>query len=256
MLAKAGDLPITEITPLVSDALSYVRSRAHSISEALRKGSHDPLFRNISNEELADLAEQQEFFVIVSIDLIGSTQLSQSLDAKRWARVIQVYSREVSRLCLLFHGRPLKFMGDGILVYFHEGSRIRRHDLAADCALSLRDLVLLGMNPALRQFGLPEISCRIGVDSGEAYVMTIGDSAATNQIDVIGHAIDISTKVEKMAGRNEICIGEAARQKLHTMWLKHTVPLNLPPGWPHREHQSGKAYGVYRLEIPIDWEVS
>ena len=250
MLKKAGDIPVTAISPLISDAFSYVRSRTEAIVSGLTNGVQDRVFRNITNEELASLAERQEFFVIASIDLVGSTTLSQPVDAKLWARVIQVYSREVARLCVLFHGRPLKFMGDGVLLYFHAGSRIRRHDLASDCALSLRDLVLYGMNPALSELGLPEIACRLGVDSGDAYVATIGDSGSTNQMDIIGHAVDIATKVEKLAGPNEICIGEAAKRNVHTMWLKHCVPVSLPTDWEHKDQATGKAYGVYRLDIP------
>jgi class 3 adenylate cyclase len=252
MLKKAGNLPVSALSPLISDAPSYVRSRADAIVDELNSGVQDRVFRNITNEELATLADREEFFVIVSIDLIGSTILSQSVDAKLWARIIQVYSSEVARLCVLFHGRPLKYMGDGVLLYFHDGSAIRRHDLASDCALSLRDLVLLGINPALKKLGLPEIGCRIGVDSGDAYVMTIGDSGTTNQMDIIGHTVDIATKVEKRAGVNEICIGEAAKRKLHTMWLKHAVPLSLPTDWPYRDEGSGEPYGVYRLDIPTD----
>lgn len=252
MLQRASRMPISEIAPTISDAPGYVRSRTEAIVDALQNGVGDTVFRNITNEELASLAERREFFVIVSVDLVGSTTLSGSIDLKTWARIIQVYSREIAQLCALFHGRPLKFMGDGVLMYFHEGSKIRRHDLASDCALSVRDLVLFGMNPALKRLGLPEISCRIGVDSGEAVVLAIGDSGTTNQIDVIGHAVDIATKVEKLAGRNEICIGEAAKRKLHTMWLKHAVPVQLPSHWEHRDESSGEAYGVYLLDIPIE----
>jgi class 3 adenylate cyclase len=255
MLTKSGDLPATQISPLIADAHDYIKSRTSDILIALQEGIHGATFRNITNKELATLRENKEFFVIASLDLIGSTELSQSVSAEQWARIIQVYSREVARLCMLFHGRPLKFMGDGILLYFHIGSAIRRHDLAADCALSLRDLILFGMNPPLKQLGFPELSCRVGVDSGDAYVITIGDSESLSQIDIIGHAVNIATKVEKQAGPNEICIGEAAKRKLHTMWLKHVVPLPPPAGWPYRDQDSGELYGVYKLNIPADFSL-
>jgi class 3 adenylate cyclase len=165
---------------------------------------------------------------------------------------ILVYSRELARLCALFHGRPLKFMGDGILVYFPIGSHIRRHDLASDCALSVRDVVLIGINPALEKLGLPKIGCRIGVDSGDAYIVTIGDSGTTNQMDLIGHVVDIATKVEKLSGRNEICVGEAAVRQLHTMWLRNVISLQLPEDWPYRDNASGEPYRVYKLDVPVE----
>lgn len=254
MLVRAKGMPLKNTAPLISDAQGYIRSRRGTILDALRDGISNLTFRNITNEELAGLAGRREYFVVASIDLVGSTKLSRSVDPKLWGRVIQVYSREVARLCALFQGRPLKFMGDGALLYFPIGTTIRRHDLASDCALSLRDLVLIGINPGLRELGLPEIGCRIGVDSGEAYVLTIGDSGTCNHMDIIGHAVDIATKVGKLAGRDEICIGEAAARQLHTMWLSQAVRLVLPADWPYRNESSGELYGAYRLEIPADYE--
>jgi adenylate cyclase len=252
LLLRSAGMPLSNIAPAVGDSKAYIRTRSEAIAEGLRDGISNLTFRNITNDELADLAGRREYFVIASIDLVGSTQLSESVDAELWARIIQVYSREVARLCALFHGRPLSFMGDGVLVYFPVGSAIRRHDLASDCALSLRDLVLLGISPALEKLSLPQIGCRIGVDSGEAYVATIGDSGTTNQMNIIGHTVDIATKVEKMAGRNEICIGEAAVRQLHTMWLKHVVRVSLPADWPHRDKTTRAPYAVYKLDIPVD----
>jgi class 3 adenylate cyclase len=251
LLLKSADMPLSNIAPVIGDVRGYILSRQAEITEGLRDGFSNVVFSNISNDELAALAGRKEYFVIASIDLVGSTELSQTVEPQLWSRIIQVYSREIARLCALFHGRPLKFMGDGILVYFPTGSQIRRHDLASDCALSVRDVVLLGINPALAHLGLPEIGCRIGVDSGDAYIVTIGDSSTTNQMDIIGHVVDIATKVEKLAGRDEICVGEAAVRQLHTMWLKHVIPLELSADWPYRDNASGKPYRVYKLDIPI-----
>jgi class 3 adenylate cyclase len=254
LLEKASDLPVGDISALITDAPAYIRSRVSAIANALRHGIADLTLKNITNDELADLAGSDEYFVIGSIDLVGSTKSSETIDRKQWVRVIQTYSREVARMCALFHGRPLKFMADGAILYFPLGSSLRRHDLASDCALSLRDLVLLGINPALEELGLPQIACRIGLDSGEASIVTIGDSGTTNQIDLIGHVIDMATKIEKLAGDNEICVGQAAVRRMHTMWLKHVAKVAPPPDWPYRDQTTGEPYGIHRLEIPADNE--
>ena len=127
----------------------------------------------------------------------------------------------------------------------------RKNDLAIDCALSLRDLVLGGLNRALSELGLPRLSCRIGIDSGDAYVTTIGDGATTNNVDIIGEVVGIATKVEKAAGVNGICLGESVVVNTHTMWLRHVSRVAQPDNWPYRNAKTSRPYGIFRLDIPF-----
>jgi len=56
MLVRAAGMPLNNTAPLISDAQSYIRSRRGTILDALRDGISNLTFRNITNEELAELA--------------------------------------------------------------------------------------------------------------------------------------------------------------------------------------------------------
>jgi class 3 adenylate cyclase len=250
LLKRAGKLPLNDLRPKTSNTDDYILSRLDAISEGIRSGVSDNRFRNINNEEMEPTSSRH--FVIISIDLVGSTILSQSVSPQDFANVIQTYSREVTLMCDLFHGRVLKYMGDGLMLFFPTGTLARKHDFAFDCALSLRDLVLVGINSVLKTSSLPMLSCRIGFDSGHAPVVSIGDGATMNNIDIIGEVVNIAAKIEKSAPTNGICVGESVAINAHTMWLKHLVRAPEPEHWPYRDSKTGKPYGIYYLDMPAE----
>lgn len=250
-ISRTAGMQFQNLGPEIDDSLVYIRSRGEAIRRGIQEGQFDLTTRDITDEEMQQFVSDELDFVIVSIDLVGSTKLSQSVEPRAFANITATYSSEVAKLCQLLHGRPLKFMGDGVLLYFPAGSFIRRHDLAVDFALSIRDLIYLGLNPALTEFGLPAVACRIGADSGKAYVMTIGDSRTTNHVDIIGEVICIATKIEKAAPPGGIYVGESIMINTHTMWMQHMRPVTLPEGWPYKQHGSAEAYPIYALDVPL-----
>ncbi len=248
MLERAGNLPMNYLRPKIDDTNEYIASRLTHIADGIRDGISDSRFRNINNEEMRPTSSRH--FVIISIDLVGSTILSQKMDSQAFANVIQTYSREVTLMCGLFHGRVLKYLGDGVILFFPTGTLARKHDFAFDCAVSLRDLVLVGINPALSALNLPTLSCRIGFDSGSAPIVNIGDGATMNNIDIIGEVVNIATKIEKSAPSNGICVGESVAINAHTMWLKHLGRIPEPDDWPYVDTETNEPYGIYKLVIP------
>jgi adenylate cyclase len=255
LIVRASKMDLTKLSPMISDSKSYVASRSEAIREGITRGHVDPQLRDATDEEQQQDVARKTDFVVMSFDLVGSTKLSQALDGETYANVIATYSSEVAKMCYRFHGRPLKFMGDGALLYFPIGTFVRRHDMAMDCALSLRDLILEGFNPVLAAMGLPVLACRIGVDSGEAYIITVGDAATTNHVDIVGEVLNIATKIEKAAPKNGVCVGESIVINTHTIWLQHMTPIPPPDEWPYFKKGTPEPYPVYMLNIPVD-EVS
>ena len=249
LIERASVMTVQDLRPLIEDSDAYIAGRTDEIRRGIEQGHVDPVLRDATDEERRQDVANKTKFVVMSLDLIGSTKLSQAVDGETYANLIATYSSEVAKMCYRFHGRPLKFMGDGALLYFPIGSLARRHDMAMDCALSLRDLILQGFNPVLTSTGLPELACRIGADSGEAYVRTIGDCATTNHVDIVGELVNIATKIEKAAPANGIAVGESIVINTHTMWMRHMKPFELPAEWPYRNRESQEPYPIYVLDI-------
>lgn len=203
---------------------------------------------DMSEEWLRSRAGDELGFAILSVDLVGSTRLSQELDGSSYARLQVVLQNELSALVPLFGGHVLKYTGDGLLAYFPEPSFIIQNDLACECALYMRAIVAHALNPLLAHVGLPSVEVRIGVDAGEAAVVILGDPQTKRHADLIGAVIGLATKIEKCAGQDGLAVGDACWRSLHTSWREHCRPLAVPHGWPYRA-EDRSPYGMFALNL-------
>jgi class 3 adenylate cyclase len=55
---------------------------------------------------------------VLFCDLVGSTPLSQQLDAEEWRDLIARYQQAASAAVARFGGHVAKNLGDGLLIYF------------------------------------------------------------------------------------------------------------------------------------------
>ena len=60
---------------------------------------------------------------------------------------------------------------------------------------------------------LPSIGVRIGLDSGEAIIMTVGSKVSKTQKDLIGQTINLAAKIQSLADPNQILAGEATMRE-------------------------------------------
>ena len=146
--------------------------------------------------------------MILSIDVVGSTKLSQAVSDETYARIIAATVSELSLVVPQFHGHVLNYTGDGFIAYFAEPSFTTKNDLAIDCALTLRLLLYRAINPALEARSLPKLGIRIGSDSGDAVVVTLGDPRTKQHKDIIGAVVNLAAKIQARAEPGTILVGE------------------------------------------------
>src|SRR5271168_3825542 len=63
-------------------------------------------------------AGERRHLTVLFCDLVGSTPLSQQLDAEEWRDVIAQYQQAASGAVSRFGGYVAKNLGDGLLIYF------------------------------------------------------------------------------------------------------------------------------------------
>ena len=77
---------------------------------------------NISTEGIEKILNQfskfKVTFVILHIDIVGSTQLSMTLPLDRLTTIIQTFCQEMSIMIELYGGHVLKYIGDAVLAFF------------------------------------------------------------------------------------------------------------------------------------------
>lgn len=175
--------------PKIDNSTTYIKSRLPFITNMLMGLIDLPTFKDKSEEFLQSLSTDKLKFVILSLDIVGSTKLATDTDRKTYAKLISTVLFELSEVVPKFHGHVLKYTGDGLIAYFPEPSFILKNDLAIDCALTLRELIYDALNPVFANHDFPTIDIRIGIDAGEAYVETIGSPAAKQHKDIIGAVV-------------------------------------------------------------------
>jgi class 3 adenylate cyclase len=231
----------------IDDAEAYIKSRRVLVASMLDGFEHPPTFEDRSEEFLQSLAVDKLAFVVISLDIVGSTILATATDPKTYARLISTVLYELSEVVPKFHGHVLKYTGDGLIAYFPEPSFIRKNDLALDCALTLRGLVYRALNPILQEHGFPSIGVRIGLDAGEAYIETIGSPETKQHKDIIGAVVSLAAKIQARAKPGEIYLGATVERNLHTMWRQVCEPANLGSDWSYRD-LTGNVYKAYRVK--------
>lgn len=188
----------------------------------------------------APVAEIKDYS-IMSIDLVGSTKLSELMTQVEYAKLVTLVSVEITEAVNNYHGTILKYIGDGALAIFPHLKGEATQSIALECAQVIFDIVNNGINPELRKNNLPQVAFRIGIDTGEAVSILIGKKEAKNR-DLIGTPVNIAAKIQSLAEPNEICLGESA-----VKFMPEDVKARLEKktaDWNYK-NKEGKPYGVY-----------
>jgi class 3 adenylate cyclase len=226
---------------------------------------------DISMEEtdkiLRKFSRSKVTFVILHIDLVGSTHLSMTLPLDRLITIIQTFIQEMSTVIALYGGYVLKYIGDAILAFFITNSDANKDDgpqkqqlylpcvNAINCARSMTKVIENGINPILNQYDYPEMSIRVGIDVGETALIQYGwDIHALNgkQIvkephhDILGYTVNVAVKMTSLAKPNGIVIGQSVYdildEKLKSTFEKLKVNST---SWNYRDEKTGNIYQLY-----------
>ena len=250
MIREAPGLPFDFQNQSLGDAATYVGNRRDAIRLALKNaGPNTDSISEAPDDFLESRVGDRLAFVILSVDLVGSTSLSTTLPAHQYVQVIKITLYELADLVPRFHGYVLKYTGDGLIAYFPAPSFVNKNDLAIDCALTMRRLVRDALNPVLIECGYKPINIRIGLDAGDAAVIEIGSPATKRQKDIIGAVVNIACKIQARAPEGEIAIGEIAVRNLHTSWRLSCSPLDSGEDWVYKLPSSDLPYPIYLFNV-------
>jgi class 3 adenylate cyclase/predicted ATPase len=142
---------------------------------------------------------------VMFCDLVGSTSLAAKLDAEDWRNIVNVYLDEASAAVTGLGGHVLKKLGDGLMALFgYPHAQENDAERAVRAALAIqRALVEINARNASR--GAPELSARIGLDSGQVVVDATGE--------VFGEAPNVAARVQAAAEPGSVLVtGSVQRQ--------------------------------------------
>ncbi len=233
---------------LVVDSNTLVSNAQKRFLDAIKHGYQYDSALNPAQDYLSTVVNSKTSFVMMFIDLVGSTRMSMTMPIDRLAIVMSAFSFELSSLIHSHGGFVLKYIGDGLIGFFPSNfNKLLACDKAVHCANSALTVLEKGLNPVFKQNDYPELSVKIGLDEGETVVVRYGKSLP---IDILGYSISIAAKITAITKPNQISIGENVYRILHPQIRKEFMELGFPEGsWKYTDKETGMLYKVYTTQF-------
>jgi class 3 adenylate cyclase len=152
---------------------------------------------------------ERRHLCVLFCDLVGSTPLSQQLDAEDLRIVVRSYQRACEAVVIRNDGFVAQYRGDSIDVYFgyplaHEDDTSR----VVRCALEMVE--------AVRQLAIAtrvDLQVRIGIHSGRVVVGTLGGPDRSERW-AVGDTPNIAARIQAEAAPGEVIVSGAFQQLL------------------------------------------
>ncbi len=188
--------------------------------------------------------------VVMYADLVGSTKMSMALPVERMAKIIKVFSHELSSVVESYEGFVLKYVGDAVIACFPSGfNKYLSCDTSFKCAKSMIDVIENGINPIFEKDkdNYPKLSVKIGIDEGDNLAIQYGyDKSAP--VDLIGYPMNVAAKMTSLTGPNKITVGNNVYKLLHPTLQPEFEEMKMKEGtneWKYIDLETNLPYKVY-----------
>ena len=138
-------------------------------------------------------------------DLVGSTSLASELDAEDWRNLVGAYLDEASAAVTGLGGHVLKKLGDGLMALFgYPRAQENDAERAVRAALAIQR-ALADLNARNARSGAPELSARIGLETGPVVVDAAGE--------VFGEAPNVAARVQAAAEPGTVLVTASVQRQ-------------------------------------------
>ena len=157
-------------------------------------------------------AGERRQLTVLFCDLVGSTPLSQQLDAEDfWRDIIARYQQAATGAVERFGGHIARKLGDGLLIYFGWPTA-REDDPERAIRAGLAIVEAMGpLNATLAAGDGPRLAVRIGVHTGPVVIADDGE--------VFGETANVEARVQGAAEPDTVVITEAAQRLVAGMFV-------------------------------------
>lgn len=161
-----------------------------------------------TRREAPTLQGERRVATVLLADVKGSTDLLEQLGTETWVevmnRVLQLLENEIYR----FDGKVDQFRGDGLVAFFGtSGAHEDDPERAVLAALSMQQ-ALEQYAEELRELEDIELALRIGINTGEVIVTSVGDDRQYSEDTAMGEAIALAARMETAAAPGTVLVSE------------------------------------------------
>ena len=166
------------------------------------------LFTDRCKSFLKPLSGNTIRIAVLYVDIVGSTKMTMCLSTQELEFVIRLFWEQISLTIERHEGLVFKYVGDAVIAIFDNNNDMacrRAIECGQDIVSSLRNSI----NSELIKKGIPRISIKLGIDYGDALVVSFG-----NNVDLIGFSLSIVSKITSMASANIVLMGECIFEQM------------------------------------------
>jgi len=142
-------------------------------------------------------------------DLVGFTDLSESLEPEELAQVLNEYLREMTAVAVEHGGALDNFIGDGLMVVFGAPARIDEEAQALAAVRTALDMRARAreLTARVREHGTPgDLQIRAGINTGHCTVGVFG-SEVMRAYKAVGFVVNIASRLQTAADPGSILCG-------------------------------------------------
>lgn len=179
--------------------------------------------------ELAlDLSPEPRMITVLFTDIVGFTQLSNTLRSRRIAELLNEYLSEMTQAVFDNGGTVDKFVGDAILALFGAPEELSPNQQVHRAIAAARQMrrSLERLNQRWQSQGLDPIQFRCGIHQGTAVVGMFG-SKARSDYTAIGPSVNIAARLQEAAQPDSILVSAAVADYLEDSWITKANSLTL-----------------------------
>jgi class 3 adenylate cyclase len=150
---------------------------------------------------------QRKIITVLLADVYNSTIIFERLGSEDWLEIINRILKIMEDEILRFGGKIDQFRGDGLVAFF--GVDIA-HDDDPECAVMAGLLIQKRFNEQITDITHHklDLKIRIGINTGEVVVTSLGESSEHQEDTAMGEAVAIAARMETSAQPGTILISE------------------------------------------------
>lgn len=158
--------------------------------------SADVVEEIMRNPEAIKLGGEKKEISIFFSDIAGFTTISEHMSPEDLVALLNRYLSAMTTIIKNIHrGNVNKYLGDGIMALFGAPLNDPKHATLACFAALDCQAELVRLRESWKQEGLPEISARIGINSGPCIVGNMG-SEERMEYTVMGDSVNLASRLE------------------------------------------------------------
>jgi GAF domain-containing protein/class 3 adenylate cyclase/two-component SAPR family response regulator len=184
--------------------------------------------RAAKGELTLDLRPEPRMITVLFSDIIGFTQLSNTLRSRRVAELLNEYLASMTRAVFDNGGTVDKFMGDAILAIFGAPEELTPNEQVRRAIAAARQMYrsLDELNERWQSQGISKVQFRCGIHQGTAVVGMFGGEERADYT-AVGPSVNIASRIQEAAEPDCILVSAAVADYLDEDMITKVSPLQL-----------------------------